>query len=101
MAHARRFAHGPIPTLRQTRKVSPWLWLHCPKCRHYRAVTLVRYMIVWGIDASTDRLRERSVCSCCRHRGALTYMPAFVDTVIGFAPFPPEEQREWRPTLNL
>ena len=50
---------GPRPTLLEMHRDAPWLWLWCPKCGARRAVTLVPYMIIWGMHASSDVLRGR------------------------------------------
>lgn len=82
------------PTLRQMRAVAPWLWLYCRRCTHRRAVTIARYEIVWGLDASSDRLRALSVCSECGSLGAQTVAPSYYDAITGFSWFPAGRETE-------
>lgn len=67
-----------------------WVWLHClnVECRHKRAVALVPFVIRWGADAPSDKLRQSMRCTKCGHKGALTYSPSWVDTIVGWQPFP-------------
>jgi hypothetical protein len=83
---------GPIPTLIQLHRAHRWVYLHCRAtgCYHSRAVTLVRYMIVWSPHASSERLRRLSRCSRCGALGASTYTPSFIDSNEGVRGWPPE-----------
>lgn len=85
-------APGPVPTLLDLHRTHRWLWLRCRAtgCYHSRAVTLVRFMIVWRPDASSERLRRLSRCSRCGALGAQTFMPSFVDAVVGYQAWPSE-----------
>ena len=87
----KRFAPGPVPTLADLHRTTCWLWLDCPACRHRRPAALVPFMIRWGIDASSDRLRRSVSCGKCGHKGAQTYLPSFVDAAVGFEPFPEDD----------
>lgn len=67
-----------------------WLWLHCANtdCGHKRAVAVVPFVIRWGANAPSDRLRRSMRCVKCGHSGALTYSPAWIDTNVRWQPFP-------------
>ena len=83
---------GPVPTLAELRKGTPWVRLICAnhKCRHWVPLALVPVIIRLGPDTSSDVLRGNVKCSKCGHVGALTYLPSYVDATVGFQPFPVE-----------
>jgi len=80
----------PVPTMGQLRRSTPWLWLNCPACKHYRSIALAPLIIRWGADVSSDVLRRSARCSRCGHKGALLTHPSWAGLQIGFAPFPIE-----------
>ncbi len=67
-----------------------WLWLHCENidCRHARAVAVVPFVIRWGADAPSDRLRLSMRCTKCGHQGATINHPAWTDANSRWQPFP-------------
>lgn len=87
----RRFKPGPKLTIGELQRQNGWLWMHCPACRHYPAVTLARYAILLGSDTCSDIMRQRSRCGACGHRGALTVLPSWMGVQHGFATFPISE----------
>lgn len=83
----------PIPTLGQLNHYEPhWLWLACgnPNCTHKVPAALVPFIIRWGKDTSSDRLRQAIVCRKCGHKGGHLYHPSWGDNVAGWQPFPVE-----------
>lgn len=83
---------GPVPTLRELRKSTPWVRLvsNNSHCRHTVPVALVPVMIRLGSDTSSNVLRRSAKCSKCGQVGAATFAPSYVSTVVGFEPFPIE-----------
>ena len=77
-----------VPTLAELREHSAWVWVYCDKCLHHAPVAFVPLMIRWGSDASSDKLRRCARCAVCGHKGATLQHPGWVDTVVGFQPFP-------------
>lgn len=69
-----------------------WVWLHCENlaCRHVRAAALIPFVIRWGPNAPSDRLRASMRCTKCGHKGALTYSPSWIDMNVRWQPFPTE-----------
>lgn len=67
-----------------------WLWLHCEntECGHKRAIAVVPFVIRWGANAPSERLRRSMRCIKCGQRGAQTYAPAWVDANVRWQPFP-------------
>ena len=41
-----------------------------------------------GSNASSDTLRRCAKCTACGHKGATLQHPGWVDSVVGFQPFP-------------
>ncbi|MGH7015374.1 MAG: hypothetical protein ACREEL_14710 [Stellaceae bacterium] len=79
----------PVPTLGLLRRESPWLWLWCAAgCGHYRPVAVTPFIIRFGADASSDVLRRAGRCSACGHKGATLQHRSWVNTLVGWAPFP-------------
>lgn len=79
-----------IQTLRQMHAQTTWCWLNCREyqCGHRVAVTLAQFVIRWGPEESSDRLRHAAVCGKCGRRGASTMMPSWMGEIRGFAQFP-------------
>jgi hypothetical protein len=72
-----------VPTLGALRKNTTWMWVWCgsANCDHH-------VIIRWGADASSDVLRQRTVCTACGHRGVTLQHPGWVDNDVGYQPFP-------------
>ncbi len=85
---ARRSEPGRLPTLKDAQRTSHWLRLHRPSWRHHRAVTLARYVILWGPDEPVMTLRRLSNCSAGCHRGAFTNALSWGGTRVEFLSFP-------------
>ena len=79
---------GAVPTLAEMQRTAAWLWLDCPNCPHSQPVTLARYVILWGPDASSEELRRLSTCSQCGGKGARTIVPSWGGAHVGHLPFP-------------
>jgi len=91
---ARRSKPPPVPTLGEIRENTPWLWLNCPACRHYRPIALAPLIIRWGPDVSSDVLRRSARCTSCGHKGATLTHPSWAGLNVGFAPFPVDSTSE-------
>ena len=88
---AGRIAASTVPTLLDIRKSGfPWVWVHCEErdCHHCAPLALMPLVIRWGIEASSDLLRNRARCTACQHKGATLRLPSYVDAVTGWAMFP-------------
>lgn len=99
IAIPRNYRHpdGPAPTLGalQLGPHAKWVWLSCNNlhCSHRVAVPLAPFVIRWGADASSDRLRINTVCRVCGHRGASLQVPGITGPVDAREPDPfPAEQ---------
>ena len=81
---------GPVPTLADLRRTHCWWWLYCVQmdCSHSAPVALVPLIIRWGGETTSDRLRRCARCKKCGGRGATLSHPSYVDSVVGFQPFP-------------
>lgn len=59
-----------------------WMWAHClggasrDWCDHHRPIALAQFAILWGLDASSDLIRERLVCGHCGHKGVMLTVPS-------------------------
>jgi hypothetical protein len=84
---------GPIPTLRELREGTPWVWLHCEgmTCSHKSPMALVPLMIRWGQDASSDMLRQSARCTICGRKGTKLQHPSWGGSDVGFQPFPTDD----------
>lgn len=49
-------AAGPIPSLGELQRTTPWVWLHCERCQYHAPLACAVAVIRWGADASSDRL---------------------------------------------
>ena len=78
----------PRPTLEQLRRGTPWCWVVCEYCMHRKPVAFVPFIIRWGPDASSDRLRRAARCTKCGRKGAALQHPSWAGMHIGFEPFP-------------
>ena len=48
-----------------------------------------------GADVSSDKLRRCARCAACGHKGATPEHSGWVDTVVGFQPFPTAQARRF------
>ena len=65
---ARRSELLTVHSLGEIRRNTPWLWLNCPACRHYRPIALAPLIIRWGPDVSSDVLRRSARCTRTKAR---------------------------------
>lgn len=84
----------PVPTLGALRRSSPWLWMNCAAdCGHHRPVAFAPFIIRYGADASSDVLRRAGRCFTCGRKSAMLQHPSWVNTQIGWMPFPADSDR--------
>jgi hypothetical protein len=91
--------HGPRPTLGELQRATPWVWLWCEGCQHHAPLACAVAVILWGPDASSDKLRNGARCTSCGSKGATLQHPGWAGNHIGFQPFPTnvaDEMREER-----
>jgi hypothetical protein len=79
---------GPIPTLGDLQRTTPWVWLWRERCQHHAPLACAVAVIRWGADVSSDRLRQRTRCTGCGNRGATIQHPGWAGRDVGFMPFP-------------
>ena len=79
---------GPVPTLGELQESTSWFWLWCERCQHSAPIKFAPLIERWGADASSDKLRRGARCTVCGHKGATLQHPGWVDSVVGFQPFP-------------
>jgi len=75
---------GPIPTLGELQRATPWGWLWCERCQHHAPLACAVAVIRWGADASSDRLRQRARCSACGRKGATIQHPGYRENAFYF-----------------
>ncbi len=75
---------GPPPTLAQIHRDTRWVWLVCNGCMHFQPATLAQYVIRWGPDASSDRLRQSARWGRCSTKGAALQAPSWTGSETGF-----------------
>lgn len=77
-----------VPTLGYLqRQNGGWVWAVCDWCCHRRPLALAPYVILWGPEASSNRLRRALHCRCGR-KGCSIQAPAWVNLEIGVQPWP-------------
>jgi hypothetical protein len=79
---------GPSPTLGELQRTTPWVWLWCERCQHHAPLACAVAVILWGPEASSDRLRAGARCTSCGRKGATIQRPGWAGNHIGFYPFP-------------
>jgi hypothetical protein len=79
---------GPRPTLGELQRTTPWVWLWCERCQHHAPLACAVAVILWGPDASSDKLRSGARCTNCGSKGATIQRPGWAGNHIGFEPFP-------------
>jgi hypothetical protein len=90
---AQRRETPPVATLGELHANPPrWFWLTCgnPDCTHKTPAALAPFIIRWGADTSSDRLRAAIVCKKCGHKGGRLFHPSWADSTVGWQPFPIE-----------
>jgi hypothetical protein len=79
---------GPRPTLGELQRAAPWVWLWCERCQHHAPLACAVAVILWGPDASSDKLCAGARCTSCGGKGATLQRPGWAGNHIGFYPFP-------------
>jgi hypothetical protein len=83
--------HTPAETtLADLQKQAGWVWV-CREgtgCGHRAPVAIAPFAIRWGLDASSDLIRDRLRCSKCSRVGVTIQMPSWAGNAIGTQPFP-------------
>lgn len=79
---------GPVPTLGQLQKSTDWFWIWCERCQHHAPMKFAPLIARWGADTSSDKLRRCARCTACGNKGATLQHPGWVDSAVGFQPFP-------------
>ncbi len=54
---------GPRPTLGELQRTTPWIWLWCECCQHHAPLACAVAVILWGPEASSDKLRAGARCT--------------------------------------
>jgi len=70
----RIFEAGPVPTIGEIlRGETKWFWAYCERmgCGHSAPIALAPFAIRWGLDASSDLIRNRLRCSLCGNKGGV------------------------------
>jgi hypothetical protein len=77
-----------VPTLGEMQRSTPWVWLACTgnNCPHAKPVGVAAFVIRWGPDESSNRLRRAARCGACGHLGAATMHPGMSGFLL--SPFP-------------
>ena len=77
-------------TLGDLQRSNGWVWAYCEGqgCGHRVALAIAPFAIRWGLDASSDLMRERLRCAKCGHLGVSLRPPSWIDSVVGQQPFP-------------
>ena len=89
---AQRGPPGPVPTLGRLQQdvAGKWLWVWCAAygCPHRAPMAIAPLIIRWGPETSSDALRRCARCTRCGNRSATLQHPSYVNSVVGFQPFP-------------
>ena len=78
----------PRPTLGELQQATPWVWLWCECCQHHAPLACAVAVLLWGPDASSDKLRAGARCTSCGSKGGTVQHPGWAGNHIGFQPFP-------------
>ena len=65
-----------------------WVYHLRPNCTHGAPMAYVPLVIRWGLDASSDLLRQRARCTKCGHKGSTLRHPSWIDSSVGVGSFP-------------
>jgi hypothetical protein len=84
---------GPRPTLGELQRTTPWVWLWCEHCQHHAPLACAVAVILWGADASSDKLRANARCTRCGGKGATLQRPGWAGNHVGFYPFPTNSEQ--------
>jgi hypothetical protein len=68
---------GPRPTLGELQRMTPWVWLWCERCQHHAPLACAVAVILWGPNASSDKLRAGARCTNCGGKGATLQRPGW------------------------
>src|SRR5262249_5328718 len=74
--------------LGELQQATPWVWLYCERCQHNAPLACAVAVILWGPDASSDKLRAGARCTSCGRKGATIQHPGWGGNDVGFLPFP-------------
>lgn len=79
-----------VATLGQIHMEPFWMWAICetPGCLHRTPFALAPFIIRWGPDTTTNRLRRALRCRKCGVKGATIHHPSWENMRIGFEIFP-------------
>src|SRR5215471_12226860 len=75
---------GPRPTLGELQRSTPWVWLWCERCQHHAPMACAVAVILWGPDASSNKLRAGARCTSCGSKGATLQRPDWAGNHIGY-----------------
>jgi hypothetical protein len=77
-------------TLAHLQRQGGLVWAYCESigCGHGAPLAIAPFAIRWGLEASSDLMRERLRCSKCGRLGASLLAPSWESNVIGAQPFP-------------
>jgi hypothetical protein len=77
-------------TLADLQKQAGWVWVCCEAmgCGHRAPVAIAPFAIRWGLDASSDLIRQRLRCSKCGRLGVTIQTSSWAGNAIGALPFP-------------
>jgi len=66
-----------VPTLAELQRGMPWCSLYCDGygCSHSKPVAIAPFVIRWGANTPSNRLRRSARCTVCGHKGAMTIHP--------------------------
>lgn len=64
------------------------MWVYCNACGRGVATALAPLIIRFGPDASGDVIRKGARCQACGGKGAMLMHPSWVNTIVGWDPFP-------------
>ena len=86
-------APQPVPTIGTLHRQCSWWWVYCTSgnCTHGRPLALAPFVIRWGPNESSDRLRRSLLCAKCGHKGAQLMHPS-TDIRIGMPELWPTEK---------
>lgn len=79
-----------VATLGEIHTAPHWFWLYCEgqDCGHCAPMAIAPFVIRWGPNESSDRLRRCARCTVCGRKGATLRHPSWYDSQVGWQPFP-------------
>jgi hypothetical protein len=92
MRQSGTYRDDEVPTLGALQRgdQGKWVWLACNACHNCVAAPLAPFVISGGLNASSNLLRRRMRCSRCGTRSTSLTTPSWIDTQVGWEPFPTE-----------